>query len=192
MADTKVPPERVLHDGSLLLRPWQEGDAGNLAEAVCESLTTVGYWMPWCRDGYDSAKASAWIAHCRDGWQRGDHFAFGVFDRGTGDVLGAAGMSQRNTLHRSANLGYWVRQVRQREGIARRAGRLVSRFGFEQLALVRIEIVALLDNHASRFTAERIGAHFEAIARHRLVDDGQPRDAAVYALLPSDLDAELA
>lgn len=178
-------------DGSLLLRPWHEGDAAGLVEAVSESLATVGCWLPWCRDGYDSAKADAWIVHCREGWQRGDHFAFGVFDRSTGVVLGSAGMNQCNTGHRSANLGYWVRYSRQREGIAGRAGRMVARFGFEQLALVRIEIVALPDNVASRHTAECIGARFEAIARHRLMDDGQPRDGAVYALLPSDLPSEL-
>ena len=67
------------------------------------------------------------------------------------------------------------------------AGRLVARFGFEQLGLLRIEVVALPDNHPSRRTAEKIGARFEAIARRRLGVNGQAHDAAVYGLIPSDL-----
>jgi RimJ/RimL family protein N-acetyltransferase len=43
------------------------------------------------------------------------------------------------------------------------------------------------DNHASRRTAEKTGAHFEAIARQRLWANGMPHDAAVYGLTPADL-----
>ena len=66
---------------------------------------------------------------------------------------------------------------------------LSARFGFDQLGLIRVEIVAETGNRASRRTAERAGARFEAIARHRLWIHGRPADAAVYALLPSDLEA---
>lgn len=190
MADTTAPTTLKLIDGPLLLRPWQTDDGNRLVDAVAESVATMSHWLPWCRGGYGSVQADAWITHCREGWQRREHFAFAVIDRVTGTLLGSAGINQANTGHRSANLGYWVRHSRQREGIARRAGRMVTRFGFEQLGLIRIEIVVLPDNLASRRTAERIGARFEAVARHRLMADGQPRDAAVYALLPSDVDSE--
>jgi RimJ/RimL family protein N-acetyltransferase len=80
-----------------------------------------------------------------------------------------------------------MRQACQRRGLATAAAQHVARFGFEQLGLIRIEIVALPDNAASRATALRIGARFESIARQRLLVEGQPRDAAVYGLLRSDL-----
>jgi RimJ/RimL family protein N-acetyltransferase len=64
---------------------------------------------------------------------------------------------------------------------------MAARFGFQRLGLVRIEIVALPDNQASRRTAEQAGARFECIARHRLWERDRARDAAVYALVPADL-----
>lgn len=176
-----------LADGERLLRPWRTEDASALMAAVQESLATVGRWLPWCHAGYDLVAARDWIEHCRKGWADGEHYAFPAFERETGILLGAAGLNQRNRAHRSANLGYWTRQSRQGCGVATRSARQVARFGFDRLGLIRIEIVALPENRASRRTAEKLGAHFEGIARQRLWVDGHPRDAAVYALTPDDL-----
>lgn len=176
-----------LSDARLRLRPWQDHDAGQLADAVHESVDSVGRWLPWCHADYGSDDARTWIAHCRSGWRAGAHFALPVFDAGSGQLLGSAGLSQLDPIHRRANLGYWVRQSRQRQGVGTAAARLVARFGFERLGLARIEIVVLPDNRPSRATAERMGASFEAIARNRLWVHGGAHDAAVYGLIPQDL-----
>ena len=176
-----------LTNGRLCLRPWQARDATALYAAARESTGSVGRWLPWCHAGYRMEDAVAWIAHCQPGWRAGEHFAFPIFDADSGELLGGIGLNQYNRLHHSANLGYWIRQSRQRQGIAVTAATLVARFGFEQLGLTRIEIVALPDNHPGRYTAERIGARFEAIARQRLWANGQAHDAAVYGLIPLDL-----
>lgn len=182
-----LPVDMELADGPLLLRPWLPEDAPALHVAVQESVDTVGRWLPWCHAGYALAEAQAWIRHCREGWADEEHFAFGVFERNGGTLLGSVGLNQRNLMHRSAALGYWVRQSRQGHGIARQAARIAAGFGFDRLGLVRIEIAALPDNHASRRTAEQAGARFEAIARHKLWVRDRAMDAAVYALVPADL-----
>jgi RimJ/RimL family protein N-acetyltransferase len=182
-----VPLDVELAEGALLLRAWRTEDAPALHEAVRESLASIGRWLPWCHAGYDLDEAQAWIRRCRERWEAQEQFAFGVFEQGTGALLGSVGLNQRNQAHRSAAMGYWVRQSRQGQGLAPQAARLAARFGFGTLGLVRIEIVALPDNHASRRTAERAGARFESIARHRLWARGEARDGAVYALVPADL-----
>ena len=181
-----LPPTLELGDGRLCLRPWQDDDAERLCEAARASVASVGRWLPWCHADYQRDEAVVWIARCRDGWHAGEHVALPIFDAAGTELLGAVGLNQFNRAQRSANLGYWVRQSCQRQGIAASACRLAAGFGFAQLGLARIEIVVLPDNHASRRTAEKLGAQFEAIARHRLWVHGQPRDAAVYALIPAD------
>ena len=183
-----VPTDLELAEGPLLLRPWRMQDAPALHEAIQESLQSIGRWLPWCHAGYDLEAARAWIGHCQQGWAAEEHFAFGVFEPDTGVLFGSVGLNQRNRLHRSAALGYWVRQSRQRQGVARHAVTFAARWGFQSLGLARIEIVTLPDNRASRRTAEASGARFEAIARHRLWVRDAPWDAAVYALVPADLD----
>ena len=182
-----LPPTLELGDDRLRLRPWQDDDADRLFEAARESVASVGRWLPWCHAEYQRHESAAWIARCRKGWHAGEHVALPIFDAAGAELLGAVGLNQFNRAHRIANLGYWVRQSRHGQGIAAAACRLAACFGFAQLGLARIEIVVLPDNHASRRTAEKLGAQFEALARQRLWMDGQPHDAAVYALIPADL-----
>ncbi|MEP6899802.1 MAG: GNAT family protein [Rhodanobacter sp.] len=186
-AEEPVPPTLELSDDRLRLRSWQDRDAPALSDAARESVDSVGRYLPWCHAGYQLDEAMMWIEHCRNGWLGGEHFAFAVLDRLSGELLGGAGLNQIQHTHRSANLGYWVTQSHQRHGIACSAALLAARFGFEQLGLVRIEIITLPENRSSRRTAEKLGARFEAIARQRLWLREQPMDAAVYALIPQDL-----
>lgn len=187
MDSPAIPPHALeLADGRLVLRPWQASDAEALHEAVQESVASVGQWLPWCNAHYSHADAASWTRLCQATWRMGEQFAFAVCDRGSGELLGGAGLNRRDPLHRSANLGYWIRQSRQGHGLGASCAALVATFGFERLGLIRIEIVIQPDNQPSRRTAENAGARFEGIARQRLWIGGQPLDAAVYALTPDD------
>jgi len=179
-----IPDSIELSGDGLLLRPYRPEDSPVLAAAVRESAELVGAWLPWCHADYSEAEADEWIAHCAVGWRGGEHYAFAAFDAATAQFLGSVGLNQRNRAHNFMNLGYWVRTSQQGNGIAARAARLVAAFGFGHVGLTRIEIIAALNNRASRSVAEKSGATFEAVARNRLVDRGKPIDGAVYALVP--------
>ena len=81
------------------------------------------------------------------------------------------------------NLGYWVRTSAAGRGAATRATRLAARFGFEQLGLHRIEIVAAIDNIGSQRVAEKAGAVREGVLRKRLLIRGKSQDAVLYSLI---------
>ena len=86
-----------------------------------------------------------------------------------------------------ANLGYWVRTNSVGRGVATSATRLAARFGFEELGLHRIEIVAAVENIASQRVAEKAGALREGLLRKRLLIRGESQDAVLFSLLPEDL-----
>jgi RimJ/RimL family protein N-acetyltransferase len=109
--------------------------------------------------------------------------------RTSGEYVGAAGLNQFNHVHNFANLGYWVRESRQGRGIALEAVSLVSEFGFRVLGLTRIEIVVAEANLPRRRVAEKAGAHFEGIARKRILLRDQAIDAAMYSLVADTVPA---
>jgi len=189
MAAIPCPPASLeLAADHLRLRPWQPGDAEALFEAAKESLSTVGAWLPWLHAGYRQEDSERWIAHCQTAWERGELYAFGIFD-GHGRLLGSMGLNRLDPQRLNANLGYWVREQEQGKGIAARALRAIASFGFDALKLIRIEIVTAIDNAASRRVAERSGAHFDGISPNRIVHHGKPAPAAVYSLLPAHDDS---
>lgn len=182
-----VPYPHDLTDGVLRLRAHRMSDAAGLAEAVRESVTTVGRWQDWCTAGYDVAAAESWIGLCRQTWLLGDGFEMLIVDAGTDTILGGIGVNRINREQRFANLGYWVRESAQGTGIAGHCGRMAAQFAFDTVGISRLEIVAAHDNVASRRTAERIGGKFEGMLRNRLVVNGISVDAAMYSLIPDDL-----
>lgn len=181
-ADTAMPPQLIEKD--LLLRPFAATDAPAFVGAARESVESVGRWLPWCVPGYGEDDALRWFAHCeRERWQ-GDAFAFGVFDRRDGQLLGGAGLNRIAHDHHFANLGYWVRRSRQGQGIATACTRSLAAFGFGTLGLSRVEIVVAVGNQASIAVARKAGALHEGIARNRLHLHGRAHDAHMFSLVP--------
>lgn len=173
---------QIIAEG-LFLRPFDDHDAPAFAQAARESYASVGRWMPWCHRSYSDQEALAWFATCRASRVEQSAFEFGIFSADDGALLGGAGLNQFNQQHAFCNLGYWVRQSRQREAIATRCVNALAHYGFSSLNLHRIEIVVALGNVPSERTALRSGALFECVARNRLVISDVPVAASVFSLV---------
>src|SRR5215210_7159624 len=156
-----------LTDEELLLRPFRVGDAPLLYYAVNESLNELKPWMSWATDSYTEMTAWEYVTIARARWEEHSFYGFAI-TRGD-DFLGACTLSSIHSLYRFCNLGYWVRTSMHGQGIAGRASRLVARFAFEQLGLIRVEIVIGVGNQASLRVAEKLGAHDEEILLNRIV-----------------------
>ena len=182
-----MTPTKELVGERISMRPYRREFASLLYAAAIESVETVGPWMPWCHAGYTEAESIAWLDTCPEAWENSSAYEFAVFDDAN-EYIGGGGLNQINRVHNFANLGYWVRQSRQRKGLAVEAVRLLAKFGFETLGLTRIEIVMGRENIPSRRVAEKAGALFECFARNRLVIRSTPMMAAIYSLVP-ELDA---
>jgi len=181
--DTRDPTEPLRFDG-MVLRPWHRDDARAMVEAVRESAVTLGRWMDWAQPGYGVREAIDWADACADSLAAGQACEFGLFDERSGRLVGGAGLNQFNTVHRVCNLGYWVRQSAQGQGIATRAARSLAGYGFTVLGFQRIEIVVAEGNEASLAVARKLGAQFECLARNRLTVRGNPAAAWVHSLVP--------
>jgi ribosomal-protein-serine acetyltransferase len=114
----------------------------------------------------------------------GKEFSFLIVDPRSNQIVGNCGLDHVHETHRFANLGFWVRTSRTRQGGATEATELLSEFGFSALNLARIEIVVAVGNFASQRVAEKAGALREGLLRNRLVHRGAVRDAYMFSLLP--------
>ncbi|RPJ27800.1 MAG: N-acetyltransferase [Chloroflexi bacterium] len=168
----------------LLLRPFRFSDAPGLYSAVHESLQELKPWMTWATDGYTEMTAREYITIARARWDEHTFYAFAITR--AEEIIGACTLSSLHPIYRFCNLGYWVRSSCRGQGIAGRAAQLVARFAFEDLGLIRVEIVIGVGNRASLRVAEKIGAHNEGILLNRMVVGKSIYDAHMYSLLPSD------
>ena len=173
-----------LIDEELLLRPFRIHDSAGLYCAVKESLRDLRPWMSWATESYNELTAREYITIARARWEEGTFYGFAITRED--EILGACTLSSIHPIYHFCNLGYWVRTSYHGQGIAGRAAKLVARFGFENLGLIRVEIVIAVRNQASIRVAEKIGAHDEGILLNRMVIGKSIYDAHMYSLLPSD------
>lgn len=176
-----------LSDGQILIRRYREEDAQIMYDAVRESIPEVSRWLPWCHADYAIDETRAFLASQDETWGKGKDYGFGIFDAVSGAYHGGVGLNHIVEEYRYANLGYWVRTGSAGRGIASRATRLAARFGFEELGLQRVEIVAAVGNVGSQRVAEKAGALREGVLRKRLVLGGVTHDAVLYSLVAEDL-----
>ena len=173
-----------LFSNDICLRPFETCDVPAFVEAARESRATVGRWMQWCHNDYSKTDAESWFALAAKNMRESVAYELGIFTSDRKGFLGGVGLNQFNGEHNFCNLGFWVRESKQRQGVAARAACALAEFGFRELKLTRIEIVVAEGNVLSRRVAEKIGATFECVARNRLVVNGSPHAAAVYSLVP--------
>jgi RimJ/RimL family protein N-acetyltransferase len=173
-----------LVDNDILLRPFRLSDSAGLYQAVHESLQELKPWMSWATEAYTEMTAREYITITQARWDERTFYAFAITR--AEEIVGACTLSSIHPLYRFCNLGYWVRSSYRGQGIAGRAAQLVARFAFENLGLIRVEIVIAVGNHASLRVAEKLGAHDEGILLNRMVVGRSVYDAHMYSLLPSD------
>jgi len=173
----------VLSDQQLTIRRYDAVDVPLLFEAARESWPEVSVWLPWCHREYSLEESLEWVLKAGKQWDGGREFHFGIFHSHTGTFVGGVGLNELRHEHRLANLGYWVRSSWAGRGVAAAAAQLAVRFGFEELLLDRIEILAAVGNKRSQRVARKLGAAKEGVLRNRLVIHGRANDAVVFSLI---------
>ncbi|MDP2314188.1 MAG: GNAT family N-acetyltransferase [Pseudomonadota bacterium] len=174
-----------LWSGDVGIRPFHADEAAAFVEAVLESIPELAPWMPWAHADYSLAEAEAWIDDTRGSFDANSKHEFAIVDRAD-RLLGGVGVNMRSDLHRTANLGYWVRTTAGSRGIATAAARSAAIFGFKALRLQRLEIIVVVANAASLRVAEKLGARREGVLRNRLRIYDEPLDAVMHSLVPED------
>jgi ribosomal-protein-serine acetyltransferase len=176
----------TLTDKIVTLRSFQSGDAEPFYAAARESLGELIPWMTWAHPAYSEHDVTEYIRIVRDSWEAGTFFAFAITDAHNGTMLGAASLSHIHPVYHFCNLGYWIRTSRRGNGLAGRAARLAAGFGFEQLGLIRVEVLVSVGNAASLKVAEKSGAQREGILRDRITVREQIHDAVMFSFVRAD------
>jgi RimJ/RimL family protein N-acetyltransferase len=117
----------------------------------------------------------------------GTELALAIVGAGDDELLGSISMRPVSREHRRGELGYLDFAHARGRGVATRAVRLLARYGYDQLDLERIEILAHPENLASQRVAEKAGFTREGLLRgyHRL--RGEREDRVMFSQLREEL-----
>jgi RimJ/RimL family protein N-acetyltransferase len=176
-----VLPGEPLIDGPTALRPWRESDIAGLV-AACQDPEIPR----WTRvpSPYGESDARAYLLQRYDAINAGLSAPFAIVDAGDlGRLLGSIALMRFSWPAARAEVGYWLARDARGGGHATRAVQLLCAWGFEQLRLERIELLAATRNLASQRVAERAGFTYEAVLRSYMVGRDGRYDMVAFGLL---------
>ena len=177
-----------LSDGIITIRTHKSSDVHPYFQAVRESIAEISRHLPWCHQNYVIEEARIWIEKTVPRlWQQRSEYHFAITDAVAGSILGGCGLDEVNWVNQTANLGYWVRTSRTRQGVATAASRLLARFGFEQLQLKRINVVTSGENVPSVRVIEKLNPSEKKRVKNSSSTKGNASDTIVSSLLPQDI-----
>ena len=167
--------------GDVSLRMLGAGDLDLLAELVADPSTRRFTRIPEPPpDGFERAWFAAYEACRADGTRE----AFVVVADGVDVGLALAPSIEREAA--SAELGYLIAPQARGRGHATTALRLLSDWAFDELDLIRLELLIGTENIASQTVARRAGYTLEGTLRSTHLKQGIREDTQIWSLLRSD------
>jgi RimJ/RimL family protein N-acetyltransferase len=169
------PPDPPLADAVVSLRPLAVTDIASVEAALDDPEI-----CRWFDNRGVTAREVVERAVAR--WQTDKAAEFAVLDAGecVGSVWLTLGADGRATV------GDWLLEVARGKGLAAHALLLVSRWGFDELGVERIGLLADPRNVASVRVAERAGFRREGVLRAWVDVNGERVDHVSFSLLPTD------
>ena len=129
--------------------------------------------------------AETWLGLYERGRRDGTREAFAALGD-EGEFLGLALVPRIEREAQTAELGYIVAPAARGRGVATAALRLLTDWAFEELDMLRLELVIGSANEPSKRVAERNGYRREGLFRSLYVKPGLRDDVEIWSRLASD------
>ena len=170
----------VLDAERVVLRPLAPGDADALfAMRSDPEVQRYGSHPPWT----DRQLAVAYIERNVRAMADGTHAQFAIERREDRAVVGTCTLFELNAQSRRADCGYVLLPAEWGKGYATEAMARLLDWGFDTLALHRVEADIDPRNTASARVLERLGFAREGHLRERWIVAGEISDSWLYGLL---------
>jgi RimJ/RimL family protein N-acetyltransferase len=127
--------------------------------------------------------AQTWLARYRD--RAGDRVGFAIEDD-RGAFLGLALAPEIDRETREVELGYIVHPAARGRGVASEALMLLTRWAFDELGALRVQLYIDVENEPSRRVAANAGYVREGVLRSLYIKQGNRGDTEVWSRLPGD------
>jgi RimJ/RimL family protein N-acetyltransferase len=176
-------PDPPLSDGTVSLRPWQQGDV-QAVTAACQD-PEIPRWTA-IPSPYTERDARDYVRRAERDRLAGRELGLAVVDAADGRLLGSCGLVRMEWQDRKGEIGYWIAAEARGRAVGTRATRLVASWALEQLGLERLELLANPGNEASQRLALAAGFKREGLLRAYRRRKHEREDLVMFSLLPGE------
>lgn len=169
-----------LADGSVILRPFELGDAPLIASVATDPLIPLITTVP---SGGTEADVRAYIERQQERLSTGVGYSFAIANAETDEAVGQIGLWTREIETGRATTGYWVGQEFRRRGYLKAALRILTAWAVTLPEVERLQLFVEPWNEGSWRAAEACGYQREGLLRRWERVGTQPKDMYVYSFI---------
>jgi RimJ/RimL family protein N-acetyltransferase len=177
-------PEPALADDAIRLEPLTEALAPEFRWLLNDDRDTDRFTLIPSRP--DGAFLVSWLGRYERGWENGSSAGFAIRDAASRSVVGFAAFVQLDLERQQGEIGYVVDAAARGRGAAGRAVELLTRWGFDDLELERIELHIDPANEPSARVARQVGYRLEGTLRSTYFKEGRRSDIDIWSRLRRD------
>jgi RimJ/RimL family protein N-acetyltransferase len=172
----------------LELRCWKPTDAAALLEVVGKSKPALEVFLPWARNEPTTLDQKIELLRgMRGRFDLGQDYAYGVFSRETGEIVGANGLMPR-IGPAGLEIGYWTATEHTGKGYCTEGSAALAHHALVTLGVDRVEIHCEPQNGPSNAIPKKLGFDKEGTLRRRYpFGDHDLRDTVIWSLFREKL-----
>jgi RimJ/RimL family protein N-acetyltransferase len=183
---TLLPLFDELQGERIVVRPYRQGDAPAVFEAIAESRAYIRPWLPWADQHQSVEDTQDFVVRCMARWLLREDLTLSIWEK-SGRYIGGTGLHPRKWEIGYFEIGYWLRVSAEGHGYMTEAVRLLTDYALTELEANRLEIRCDERNKRSAAVPQRLGYAFEALRRNdMLAPDGSLRNTLVFIMTLED------
>lgn len=171
-------------DDSLELRALDHAHADSWYAALDANRDYLGPWIRTPARARSLEDAHAYMERCVNARLNETGHFFGIWQNEA--LIGEVLLFAIRREDRQGEVGYWLAEANQGQGIITRACRAILDFGFTDLGLHRLELRCGSENLRSQAVATRLGFTREGTLRQAFWMNERFHDQVVFSLLSSE------
>ena len=172
----------ILHTKRLDLVEINQEHLGDIFTIFGDERVTRFYNIVTLVEEHEAQKLIDWF---QNRFTENAGIRWGISLKGESNIIGTIGFNNFIRNHR-ANIGFDIRAEFWNQGFISEALEAVMAFGFETLAINRIEAEVMQGNIASEKVLSKAGFKKEGILREWMYWNGQHYDMTMFSLLQSE------
>ena len=168
----------------LALQLLEERHAATVFALVNQDRDYLREWLPWVDATGTVEDTLTFIRSSLEQFGANNGFAAGIWSGHS--FAGVVGTQKIDWLNRRVEIGYWLGQSFQGQGIVTEACRAVVTYALGELELNRVAIHCAVGNAKSIAIPKRLGFTLEGTLRQAQLLQGQFHDVFLFGMLKRD------
>ncbi len=172
-------------DKEIELKQLDPSDSTVIFNTINNQRDYLGKWLPFVaftKEISDTERFVDSVVHAAE-----DRFEYVFAIRKYNEFIGLIGFKDTDKQNKKTEIGYWLSEKYQKQGIVTKSVDKLCDFAFNKLDINRIQIKCAIGNIPSQHIPKRLGFRFEGIERQgELLSGDFFTDLEIYSKLKSD------